>query len=60
MGFLRYLLASVIFVVLVSRKAMAKLKQAGVDSLQDVEAVGEVDEAAVVDIEVVARRPVRE
>jgi hypothetical protein len=29
-------------------------------SLQDVEAVGEVDEAAVVDIDVVARRPVRE
>jgi hypothetical protein len=29
-------------------------------SLQDVEAVGEVDEAAVVDIDVVARRSVRE
>jgi hypothetical protein len=29
-------------------------------SLQYVEAVGEVDEAAVVDIDVVARRPVRE
>jgi hypothetical protein len=34
MGFLPYLLASVIFVVLVSRKAMAKLKQAGVDDHQ--------------------------